>query len=1155
MPVNGLIFAADELELTLASSASGSHSGPGDGAYSHVATGTSLFTPNVIDLVPGFFFEVSGSSATDLWSVTYIGPGAPLGVTWTGSGWASASGRVKLTSVRVYGTGGGVVFQANYEIFAGGVSRLSGSLNTLSGGLGPAYIPFIGVPWGITGSVSASTINLPTYTISSTYDYQSTADATASGGWRFKEVGSGSWQVLPMTLLVANIPSVSCGESTSIAAVSAADTGSLTVPSHSYSRVKRSYVGEESATTIVQQICPDGVIKSETGDPECVDGAGVGPARRDVYSVENWLRSRSGSVRGVPDLEKAINRFNSDFVALWYRTKMPRTQSTASASCVTDGVTVSSTNVAEVHPFQNVLIQEVDENPAAIEDTFGYLSYAPVTANGSASYSKGFEFDELTGSCLCPPSWFIPIPGNCPDIDATPPIFSCELIWPPHDPESDVYSAGFSFPSSVGSSSDMAEYLGHAVALARYINSWCNPHWSFFLWNEPWEVDSSPETWGDYWSKVGSQWIYNTALASPSRIRNHLVSEGLENDGNAGFLNALVGGLRWVGVSRWLTKAVTPRTSYTFDSGSSSLWSGTDCALAHGSAITVNPSATTCEVALDLGSFTVEPFLWPHITDTITADWILTNVDSIRVYLEGTDGTRVLLNDNQAGVAKVRPFGDSTKYAGSWVQDFGAAVVTDLGSDDEPEGESSVVMASPERVFAFQMLRDRTAARLVFVIEVLDVDVDVTLEYPIFEYTKSAQRKLTWENAHQCNIIHPAGPGVRFGNWNTGTSGTLTNPPTIYDGYERPNAIDWRIGARLAVEGVAHDANLTTELATDRDSFEGQSVGNERSSSHGFWLPVAESPTWHLAIVSTLAECPQLGCFPSRERGSDDWLADGDWCQHSWTWAQGPDYIVSPKKALSVFLGSVWTSAAVLAEGWFRSSHQHVLNNAEAGAKIRCSSKEIATVRPWRGFYGVFAEEEPGTALWNLHTPWGHFHRISANADGVVHHRANHLIPIDGFESEEIVVAGAIEAVTAYSPAGIMVAVVKIGTEVKTYECYDDGETYKEMAALFTNSPNEPFNSHVLVTRAEDRLATVFRYDSGSSGAGKIFRRYRGKGEASYSSDSPIEDASSAIAFENDRHCITESPDGTLVLTAKKAGDTAVTEWYSHDNGETWTEV
>lgn len=996
MPVNGLVWAADTLQLRVEGSASGSHSGDGTGVYTWSGTGTVQYADSTTTIATGFLIQIGGSSATGNWSVTYTGPGSPLGTTWNGSGWTSANCLVQLTDVRLYNTGTAWRLVADYEVFAGGVSRLTGSIDESNSVFGPAFVPLLGMPINVSGSASASTTGLPTYTQSSTYDYQSQTSGTVIGGWRYLEVGGVSWQAPDVNVLTLSVPTVACDETKAVSAISATSTYTCSVPIQAFSRTKRTFIATNEGQINVIVGCaadeenPAYEICNETGPLD----VGSGDPTQDVYSLENWTESQSGSLRAVPDCEKAFKRFNDDFKVLAYRTKFPQTVVRRAASC-TDGMVVTSdTDDDEVHPLQDVILQVMEETTASMEDTLAYPSYAPLTASGGATYTKVYQYYDNFSGVLCPPSWLECDVSGC----TTTVSYECDVIFTVYDDEDISYSASVVFPYSVGGTSDMAGYLGHTTsALARYINSWCNPHWSYGLWTESWEVDSSAETWDDYWEKIGSQWVANTAASITDETRNHLVSEPLGNDGNSGFLESNFAGLRWLGISRWITKEITPRSSYTFTSASSSLWAGTDCTITHGSDMTVNPSASPCEVALTIGSFTVEPYQWVHLADRITADWTATNITDCKVYLEAADGTRVLLNDNEPGTAKYRVQAQCDTYAGSWKQDFGAGVVTDEGSDDiSPDGVSSAVMASPERAYAFEMLADFTAAKLVYLVEVADVDTDFNIDYPEFEYTKSNTRLLTPENAHQVNIVHSEGPGVRFGFWDTGTSGTVNNPPAVYDPSERPNTVDWLVAERLAVRGVAYNDGLTTELTSLRDTFEGQSVGNERTSSYGFWLvPEPASTDWYLALVSSLAECPPLGCFPRRERVKTDWSETGsEIVQHSWVWAQGPDYLVNPAYQTDlVYSASTWTAGTSATIGWRRSRHSHAVDNTETGAKVVQGSVDYATVRPWRGFYSVVPPgADLGAVDYVTHRDGMHY-RSYINGDGkIVSERSDNLL-------------------------------------------------------------------------------------------------------------------------------------------------------------------
>jgi hypothetical protein len=947
MPVNGLVWSCDALRLFVESNATGSHTGDGTGSYGHSGSLYTQSTPDAVAVDTGFSLGLSGASNGNSWAVTYAGAGAPLGETYTGSGWDAITAEIVLSDLKIYCIGGLWRIVFDYEVFAQGVSRRTGSVDTTSAGMGPAYITYLGIPARLSGSASATTISLPTYADDDLYSYYSDCTAVLEGGWEFDQ-GAG-YVGLPVTLCPGSAPAVDAGCSDpGVGTVSAAFTNAVEITSYAEASGNRTlYYSGEITECCTETFC-DGISIGSTCTTQT-------PAVVfDQYETVAESFSKGGYVMALPDLERTIERFNTDFRALLYRTEMPQTKSLGTAVCTVDGSSVTTTNDTEVHPHQAEILEEVTNAEAAMEDTLlDYHGYAPWGHSGS--WSKSITYYEISGAVECPNA------QECPGEDDTATTIST-LVGYVELPDAQSLSAsrGFAFPSSVGSSSDMAGYLGHAEAMPRYINSWPNPHWSYFRWREDWEVDGAPVDKDDYWEALGQQWIYNAALGSPTESRNHLVSESLDQDGQGPFLDTFMSGLRWPGLCRWQTKAITPRTAYTYTSASSALWTGEDCTLSHGASITVTPSEDSCEVKLRLGSFTVEPFLWPHLADLFTLAWSATNVTSIKVYLESVTGARVLLNDNDPTVPKVWPSGISRKYAGSWAQDFGADGITDEGADFAAAlGVSPATMGDPERAVAFQLLADRTAANLVFVIVPTNPAATVTIHYPEIEYTLSASRLMLWENPYHAAIVHPDGPGIRTGMWFTGTSGTLLNPPSIYAPTTRPTLIDGLILERLLVRGVAHDDGLTTELTTLYDSYEGQSVGQVRGYSHWFWLPLTGS-AWPMASVNSMSEVPPLACFPRMERDTS-WAETGDYVQKVWMWAQGPTRFIAPGVTPELRADddtTVWTSAGTGVAGWSVYQHEHAVDNTEDDFGVWVGTTRLAVLRPWRGHF--FVPRGPG---------------------------------------------------------------------------------------------------------------------------------------------------------------------------------------------------
>lgn len=531
--------------------------------------------------------DVSGGSVADEWSVTYTGPGSPSGTTWTGTGWTSANGLIIITESHVYNVGGTYDVEFSYEVFAQGVSRITGTYAATAGGLGPSYIDMLAIPWEISGACSASTAGLPSYMDDDLYAYNSNCTGTATGGRRFKYKDESGWTELPVTLAPGSPPAIGGGcDDPGVGSVSASNQNSMSIGSYAENSGSNVVYDTGIITACTELVYCDGIlIDTVTSGGQSVPWT--------QYQKEHQTISRGGSVRGIPDLEKKIQRFNNDFRLLLWRSEMPQTKAGLFSECdYTVGAVntnTTSSTTPEVHPHQAEILQEVQFAVAAVEDTLSYNSYSPWSSSGVLEGTRSWSF-------------FPDEPVICPGVGIYPECDEGELTTvqvleggPTDYPEAESYSAtrSYIFPSDVGLTADMVGYQGHDEALARYFNSWCNPHWSYGVWTEPslgWEVDGSPETWAAYWQKVGSQYIFNTGASITTKIRNHLWSEPLENDGNGAFLDSAFGELRWPGVSRFDVRAFVPRSSLVYGEDQESLMSASEGTLSvSGTTITVTP--------------------------------------------------------------------------------------------------------------------------------------------------------------------------------------------------------------------------------------------------------------------------------------------------------------------------------------------------------------------------------------------------------------------------------------------------------------------------------------------------------------------------------------------------------------------------------------
>jgi len=127
-----------------------------------------------------------------------------------------------------------------------------------------------------------------------------------------------------------------------------------------------------------------------------------------------------------------------------------------------------------------------------------------------------------------------------------------------------------------------------------------------------------------------------------------------------------------------------------------------------------------------------------------------------------------------------------------------------------------------------------------------------------------------------------------------------------------------------------------------------------------------------------------------------------------------------------------------------------------------------------------------------------------------------------------------------------------VGTKAKISDT--DGIDWGTEMSIFTDGTQPRCASNM----NGDTLFASFKYNSGSSGPGKIRGKFRGVGDTALSSQFTFKDnAGSDIVFTDVGFDICDVKDNQdrWMLTAQKDGETGLTEWWSADYGRTWNEV
>jgi len=280
MPVNGLIFQADQYLLGVGVNSSWSGTGK-----SFTATLQSLWTPDAVDIDVGLQIVLNGNEQG--WNGNIECPNAPFGgYVVSGSGLASSvEVDLALVNYRLYGANPAGqnylfhVFVDSMNVLVNGsvVGTLAG-WDMLSNGLGPSWVPLFCGLVSITGTSAIDS---------------GSCSSTTFGGYKFLK--GGKWYAMPTAIIPPS------------------DEVPLSGPAIPYS------YGTKTA--------PFGLSTAGI----CVSGSTWGPQITTTNTNLTGYGTRDaescgGTIILIPDLAKAYVRMNPDYAASWHRFVVPLTQ-------------------------------------------------------------------------------------------------------------------------------------------------------------------------------------------------------------------------------------------------------------------------------------------------------------------------------------------------------------------------------------------------------------------------------------------------------------------------------------------------------------------------------------------------------------------------------------------------------------------------------------------------------------------------------------------------------------------------------------------------------------------------------------------------------------------------------------------------------------
>lgn len=985
---------------------------------------------------------------------------------------------------------------------------------------------------------------------------------TCNGGWRMKI--DGDWVELPVLVdLVRNPPvGTSCEATLERASISATTTYDAEIEVYS------ELTGE--STVLADEECAI-----------CSNGDALIPFIYNRVLARTYVRFQNAALVLFPNLTKQFTRMvSSGYGATIRRGGLPKVYHSAYQHCCklyfsdcdepATGCpgTISSYATKTSHLREEAKDRYVEQTPGELETWLSNATPCPYTF---ISYVDDLNNVEVT----------LDTPGLCPggmEEGGSPDTCAC------FDPERyriyrylyGVYPNVDTDSNSTGNP-DWLDHLYHAIAIARFVNSAGNPHYHYCYLtptdSDPdyWKVDGTKVNVSDYFGKLREQ--HNTfrtlPLAHDKKTRNSVQAapwlEGIHKTVLKSWFNT--GETSWWGVSRFKAQDVSIPASVSLSSSSSSRWSASNCTPAFGATIVLTPSSANIALEFSLGSLTVTPYLYPLMFESVNLAWTVTNISAISWYLVNQQGDQTLLATTQG--IHARPTAQDDDFAGSWAQDYGLGITDDTGVDTAVGGVSAATLANVETNTVFELLAGWTAQKLRVEITVANPALTVTLNYPTFYAPTSAATVLA-ETGQVCDALWALAPGLRYGQWDCWDSGgdILATVPAVRDPGEKTTALDWLIWSRLMYQAIASTSGLDTEINSLWDSVELGSFPVRKATKIYTISFLADGSTAIGGVgcmVNSYAEVPPLAIFPKKERDSD-WQETGDWIQEACIFDVAPRYLINPTREMHMETpgGTQITTLTTLGPGaWKVTKHEEPVLGTEGDdySIVASPEGEYATASPYHGYFAMLSpgDEDLGDNPFNLHSIYGQFMRIGLK-DGLIHFwRAAHAAPPFELDVDVSSRTDCANPKMAMDGMGILFSVFEefTGGIYTSYEAvsYDDGATWETEAAMAMANGRRPT---INVNQTDTVLRCAFVYNSGSSGPGKIKGTLQHSGDASESAVFTFkDDAAADIVFADDSFHVSPSAsiDMRWLLSCRIDGETDVSEWFSTDDGKTWTRI
>jgi len=657
-----------------------------------------------------------------------------------------------------------------------------------------------------------------------------------------------------------------------------------------------------------------------------------------------------------PNMDKSLQRLNSDYETLVVRTHLPgwavrTTAISGTYNCAGDGTPSTTITDDYVYPVTSTLLSGVTSTPHVIETEITRNTPAPYGETHTATTYTSTGWTQTNDSSILGP----------------------------------VYTSFVSVPG----------LLAHPEWIGTFWNTWFHPHWSYVLWFPP-DTASSSVRWNllgadsdiDYWTQLFQQHITHPSLPSGENTlrRVNVDLEPAAQNGNYGLASSLADTPCWWGAPRFTVEEEVFPTSFVTDSTSSTRFTfkngggaGTGSV---GANIVIDSGSDAVE--FDLTSFTVYPFMTTTLADRLKAVWSDTNIATVKLFSIGVDGTSKQIGPTAGVVSDTIyriPFGDSEKWATSAGADFGAGYLTDDYTPDAGVSADDITpatLADEERISSFNLLPGYSPAKIRIEITRAGVYTGaVTLGHPTFYMAPWVDAKAFHESGLVSTILFKSGPMVRYGAlgfYDYALDVILSTPVPIASVANKTTIGDLWCWENVFLRGLAATTGLLTRMELEFVEDEEFPAGVTKhlwrysdgenifiDSLSGVFNSAIGPRLWYLSTRRCL---PPLSMMPEKARSTGTgWVADGDpELQGCSEISNKQPHIVpgnTPPYLIHASVDHLENATAV--DGWtVRTFSGAVDNNESQDWMFNWSGVDWFEMRPWRGqaFVGMATADD-----------------------------------------------------------------------------------------------------------------------------------------------------------------------------------------------------